>query len=244
LYEVEVALRDLPWKTRRDLVADLDSHLDEVSVDSLGSPSAYAAELRESAGLERPHGPIAFLRARRPRNLLIVAVLLVLIALLSSAFAWVESYQPLVHSYGEMEPVAKQLDTETLATFHDGRRFAFGITVHNDGAFAVRIEDVPLIDLQANLPFSGRIMMSGVLKNAGVYPPYVPFRPFDLKPGQDRLLYFDGRYANCRDWGGGAAVEVAFFPVTFGFLWRRETVRLPLEKPLVIQIPVGRRCLT
>lgn len=243
LYWVGRELRDLPWNVRQGLLADLDTHLDEVSIEQLGPPAAYAAELRESAGLERRRGPIAYLRARRPRNLVIVGVLLVVIALLASGFAWVESYQPLVHGFGEMTQ-GKQLTTEELATFHDGRRFTFGITVRNDGAFTVRVEDVPLIELpSAAYPFSGRIMMSGVLKNAGVYPPYVPFRPFDLKPGQERLLYLDGRYDNCRDWGGGSGTEIDSFPVTFGFLWRRETIRLPLNEPLVIQVPTGRRCL-
>jgi len=53
---VRAALSDLPAADRDDLLADLEDHLAEVAAEGpleelLGSPAAYAAELRSSAGL-------------------------------------------------------------------------------------------------------------------------------------------------------------------------------------------------
>jgi len=59
---VRVALSDLPAAEREDLVADLEDHLAEVAaegdlVELLGTPEAYTAELRSSAGLPPRPGP-------------------------------------------------------------------------------------------------------------------------------------------------------------------------------------------
>lgn len=58
--KVAASLADLPPEARADLVADLEQHLAEVAADSqqpleasLGAPSAYAEELRASAGLDQ-----------------------------------------------------------------------------------------------------------------------------------------------------------------------------------------------
>lgn len=56
---VREALADLPAADRDDLLADLEDHLAEVAAEGgleelLGSPEAYAAELRSSAGLPPP----------------------------------------------------------------------------------------------------------------------------------------------------------------------------------------------
>ena len=54
---VRSALSDLPTGTLDELLEDLDGHLADVaaehdaSLDSLGSPDAYARELRSAAGL-------------------------------------------------------------------------------------------------------------------------------------------------------------------------------------------------
>ena len=86
LRNVSYSLNDLPWGMRRDLVAELRAHLDELPPGTdletrLGRPEEYAADLRSAAGLERRRGPIAFLRARRLRNLILVVLSLTLIGL-------------------------------------------------------------------------------------------------------------------------------------------------------------------
>src|SRR5262245_26244499 len=84
--QVDGALRDLPWSQRRDLVADLRNHLAELPPETdlvarLGTPVRYASDLRAAEGLERRHGPVAYLRARRPRNVALVAITLTTIGL-------------------------------------------------------------------------------------------------------------------------------------------------------------------
>ena len=61
LAEVRAALADLPAAERDDLLEDLPGHLAETQAETgglagLGTPQAYAAELRASAGLPGPTG--------------------------------------------------------------------------------------------------------------------------------------------------------------------------------------------
>jgi hypothetical protein len=184
-------------------------------------------------------------RPRRPRNLVFLAVLLVVVALLASGYAWAETYQPLVRGNGALDPlVSRHLTTETLATFHDGKPFMFGITVRNSGSFPVRIQGVPIVQPHEVAMFSGRVMMSSAASPVGMNRPYVPFRPFELNPGQERLIFLSGHYTSCRDWARDTASVIDSLPVSYSFLWHRETVRIPLFEPLVIRVPTGRRCRT
>jgi hypothetical protein len=243
-YLVEVAwqLRDLPWRKRRELVDDLRRHLDEVPLDRLAPPRKYVAELREAEGLARCHGPVAFLRARRPRNVVLVVLLVVVAALLAAGYAWVQSYQPLVTGFASLDPPDShsEAEGETVAPFHEGRPFRFGFSIRNDGGFAVRVLGVPL---RGNRPFATRLFVSRDLSHARNIPgPLAPFRPFDLEPGQERMLVLRGRFAHCRDWPGGTGVTFDHMPVRFSFLWRTETTSVPLSSPLVIQVPERRDC--
>lgn len=241
LRQVEWQLRDLPWRRRQQLIADLRAHLEEVPLDQLDRPRPMRRSC-ESAGLGRPRGPIAYVQARRPRNLAVVAVLLVLVALLASGFAWVQSYQPLATgSYG-LSPSGSLTGAtgETVVTFRDGRPFRFGFSVRNDGGFAVRVLGVPLTGIN---PFSTRLFVSRSLTRAHTIPgPTTPFRPFDLEPGEERMLILRGVYAHCRDFAGETQTESRSFPVRFSFLWRTETATLVISDPLVIRVPAGRRC--
>ncbi|HEY0696218.1 MAG TPA: hypothetical protein VGD43_00230, partial [Micromonospora sp.] len=62
--EVRRELADLPPETRDELLEDLPEHLTEVAAeadgplaDRLGTPQAYAAELRTAAGFGPPAEP-------------------------------------------------------------------------------------------------------------------------------------------------------------------------------------------
>lgn len=83
-------------------------------------------------------------------------------------------------------------------------------------------------------------MMSAPLKNYGVHGPYMRFHPFDLEPGQVRLLFFEGW--NCRSsWAGVTSIESGF-TVRFRFLWRTTTTVVPLPEKVAITVPRGARC--
>ena len=232
-------LRDLPWGVRRDLLEELRDHLNELPDDTdlrarLGSPEEYAAELRSAAGLRRRRGVAAFLRARRPRNLILAAVALTAIGLAIGGVVWVQSYQPIGFGGGSLNPVE-----EGSVVFRQGRPFQFGITIKNMGRFPVRVLGVPE---PPGLPFSGRVMMSGELRDSGVHGPYTRFRPFDLGPGRIRLLFYKGVLA-CRPHGTPAgSLGLLDFPVRFSFLWRTATVMIPLDPGLAVVFPKGLRC--
>ncbi|HEY2741583.1 MAG TPA: hypothetical protein VGI69_05315 [Gaiellaceae bacterium] len=241
-------LHDIPWSTRRDLLAELRGHLAELPADTdletrLGSPEEYAAELRSAAGLERRRGPVAFLQARRPRNLVLALVTLAVIGLAIGAVAWIQSYQPIAFAGGGLDPVGAGvragLQGESVV-FHVGRPFQFGITIENKGRFPVRVLDAPLPD---GVPFSARLMMSDPLTDGGVHGPYVRFRPFDLRPGEVRLLFYKGVLA-CPAPGPNASVGFIDFPVRYSFLWRTKTAYIPLDEELAIVSPKGVRCPT
>jgi hypothetical protein len=246
---VDFWLRDLPWGMRRDLIAEIRAHLDELPPgtdlrERLGTPEEYAADLRSAAVLEHRRGLVAFLQARRPRNLVLTLLALVAIGLAIGAVVWIQSYQPIAFAGGSLDPAGATgrvgLHGETVV-FHDGRPFQFGITVANTGRFAVRVLDAPLPD---GVPFSARLMMSGPLTDGGVHGPYTRFRPFDLEPGQVRLLFYKGVLA-CRA-APGANTGLGFldFPIRYSFLWRTKTAYIPLDEELAIVFPKGFSCPT
>jgi len=245
LRSVGYRLVDLPWSTRRELLSELRGHLEELPADTdlparLGPPEQYAAEMRAAAGLERRRGVIAFLRARRPRNLILVALSLTLIGLAIGAVAWIDSYQPLAFAGGTYLPEAARssvgLDGEIL-TWRKGRPFRLGITVVNNGRFTVRVLGMPV---SPALPFSARLRTNGPSTPVDyMRGPYKPFKPFDLKPGAMTLLLLKGVYACNSGTGPGPSVSIDELPVRFGFLWRTKTVRIPLGEEFVFDFPHG-----
>lgn len=239
LRAVGFELRDLPWKMRRDLISELRGHLAELPAGTnlsaqLGTPQEYAGDLREAAGLERRRGVIAFLRARRPRNVILAVVFLTVIGLGIGAVVWVDSHQPVATgntSYGPLNSIQSPTGDGSYVVFHQGKPFRYGMTIWNKGRHTVRVLGVPL---QLHLPISFRLLMSAptTFDYGGIPEPYTRFRPFDLKPGEQRGLIFTGVYAEpCRDRGtpGGSTIWYSI-PVRFSFLWRTRTVDVPLPE--------------
>jgi hypothetical protein len=252
LREVEFALRDLPWSQRRDLVAELGAHLAELPPDAdlrprLGWPAQYAADLRAAAGLERQHGIRSYLRARRPRNVILVTLAVVVFSLAIGlgigALVWIESYQPL--GYGD----SSQLPLDSRSTlgargvtvfFRDGRPFLYGVTIRNNGRFPVRILAVPTYHVTDF--YKARLLMNKP-NPADNERPLQPFRPFDLRPGTERWLVWKGVYS-CTTGTSGPGVPPKHsgytvstntaIPVRYSFLWRTATAEIPLDEPLAM----------
>jgi hypothetical protein len=238
-------LNDLPWGMRRDLLSELRAHLDELPPGTdlraeLGPPEAYAGDLRSAAGLERRRGVIAFLRARRPRNLVLAVVVLTVIGLAIGAVKWIDSYQPIAFAGGTQLPATAKPslghDGETVV-FREDRPFEYGITIHNSGRYTVRVLGVPksVTDF-----YSGRLLMSKDQTGRLDERPLERFHPFDLKPGSFRWLVMKGVYACTTGMGGpgagpgGGYTESTWtaFPVRFSFLWKNTTTLIPLDEPL------------
>jgi hypothetical protein len=243
LHWVGYELRDLPWGMRRRLLKELAEHLSELPagtdlVARLGRPEEYAAEMRTAAGLERRRGAIAFLRARRPRNLILIVLALTVIGLAIGVVVWVDSYQPIAFAGGTQLPLTAKASAgqagETVL-FRKGHPFEYGITIRNNGRFTVRVLGVP----RSNTDFySGRLLMSKDQTGRLDETPLELFHPFDMKPGSFRWLVMKGVYACTTGMGGpgpsGSYGQITShaFPVRFSFLWRTTTASIPLDDPL------------
>jgi HAAS domain-containing protein len=237
LRRVDAALSDLPWSVRRDLMAELKAHLEELPPDEaarLGTPEEYAAEMRTAAGLEHRRGPIAFLRARRPRNLILTVVLLTLIGLAIGSVVWIDSYQPLAWANATQEPLASTPSPGqpgTTVVFRKGRPFQYGIVIRNSGRFTVRVLGVPrgVGDF-----YAGPLLMSKDTTPRMDERPLERFHPFDMKPGSFRWLVFKGVLACTTGASKPVAVTRVDFPIRYSFLWRTAIASIPLNDPVTI----------
>lgn len=239
---VEMQLLDLPWRVRKNLVADLRVHLAEIPaqedlVARLGTPQTSAGELRTAAGLAPRRGLIAFVRARRPRNVVIAVALVALGAAVAATVTWAGSYQPVTGGATGMNPRVSSQGAlgEIVAPFRNGKPFQVGFSVRNSGRFAVRILDMPLTGFH---PFVVR-KFTARSDERGTGPP-VRFQPFTLEPGQERLIVLRGRYANCHNWAAGTSVGYEAMPVRMRFLRWTHTIFVKLLTPLVIRMPAHR----
>ena len=243
LHWVGYELRDLPWGMRRRLLEELAEHLSEVPagtdlVARLGRPEEYAAEMRAAAGLEHRRGPIAFVRARRPRNLILFVLALTVAGLAIGAVVWIDSYQPIVYGNATQMPLDSTPSPGqpgVTVVFRKGRPFLYGVTIRNSGRFTVRILGVPsdVMDF-----FKGRLLMNKP-NPAGNELPLERFRPFDLHSGEARWLVWKGVYACTTGAGRDLGVTREAIPVRFSFLWRTETTFVPAQDPLRITFPKG-----
>ena len=241
---VDFHLRDLPWRARKNLAADLRIHLNEIPAEDLetrlGSPSTYAAEMRAAAGLAPRRGPVAFLRARRPRNLVFIAIMLGVLGASIGGVVWGRSYQPLgAGSTGlSPNPSTDGALNETVARFRDGKPFQYGFSMRNNGRFAVRVLDIPLRGFTQ--PFAVRVFVDPSELGTGLI--QQPFHPFTLRPGHERFILLRGQYANCDQYVANAATIFYAMPVRTRFLLWTRTVELPLSYPLVIKMPTHNPC--
>lgn len=248
LRRIDFWLRDLPWGTRWNLRAEIRGHLDELPADTdlearLGTPEEYVADLRSAAGLERRRGLIAFLRARRPRNLILFVLALTVAGLAIEAVAWIDSYQPIVYGNAtQYPPDSKPSPGQPGVTvvFRRGRPFLYGVTIRNSDRFPVRVLGVPTGVLDF---FKARLLVNKPNPTENELP-LERFRPFDLQPGETRWLVLKGVYACTTGMGGSrrlgyGAVTKEAIAVRFSFLWRTTTTLIPLDDPLTITFRTG-----
>lgn len=245
LRRVDHRLSDLPWGTKKDLLAELRAHLAELpagtGLDALGEPEQYAADLRAAAGLEHRRGVIAFLRARRPRNLILTALALTVIGLAIGAAAWIHSYQPIALTGSGIEPPRAKSDPGVSAVFvifKKGRPFQYGVVVKNTGPFAVRVLGVPY---PSSLPISAHLVATHLIQDSGTAGGFPVHLPFSLAPGDVVALALEGVY-QCGGMSNSTTITLTDFPVRFSFLWRTTTARIPLSEPLSIHLQGDAGC--
>jgi hypothetical protein len=179
-----------------------------------------------------------------------VAIAALLVVIASSAIAtvvWASTYQPLRTGALGLNPQPSHQDAlqETVATFRDAEPFQFGFSVRNDGKFSVRVLDIPMLHDGTVLPFAVRAFVSAEplhWTGGSVLGRLVLFQPFDLRPGEERMLEFRGRYANCREFASSSEVIYDAFDLHARFLAWTHTVRIHFSEPLVIRFPRSLSC--
>lgn len=236
-------LRDLPWKQRRDLVAELRGHLGELPEGTdLPAAAQYAAEMRAAAGLARRRGPKAFLRARRPRTLALIAVCVTLLGVSIGAVVWIYSYQPLAFDSGFSR---LPLGYHSLfgvkgdaVTFRKGKPFDLALQFANTRRFTVRILGT---GFSPDMPWTAHLLAAPPSYTGNVdWEHLEPFHPFDLRPGQYAYLELKGVWACRAAHEAGTGLTVHDFLVRYGFLWRTGTAAIPLvDGDLEIRFPQG-----
>lgn len=210
--------------------------------ERLGTPERYATDLRAAEGLEHRRGALAFLRARRPRNLALTMVALTLVGLAIGAVEWTDSYQPIALGNAFMEPQGVKhapVGTNAYVVFHRGGPFRYGITIRNDGPFTVRVIGIGPV---YGIPFSARLMMADPTTDSGMPAPSERFRPVDLEPGYTLALYAVGVYACPDGLPGGATTTWTNIPVRYSFLWRTATASLAVPDQLTFVFPKNATC--
>jgi hypothetical protein len=242
VHRVEFCLGDLPWRQRRELVAEMQQHLAELPPGTdlsakLGQPEEYAADMRAAAHLERRRGVVAFLRARRPRNVVFAVTVLTIAGLAIASVAWILSYQPLTFGNAYQPPIGTDVGFKgDSVDFHEGSPFILGMEIVNTGRFAVRVLGVPI---ESDLGWTARLFMSQP-NYTGATSASVPFDPFDLKPGERVFLALKGVWkCPAGRASPGVSSELNDFPVRFSFLWRTATADIALPSPLEIVMPKG-----
>ena len=198
---------------------------------------------------------IAFIRSFRLLPLFLAAAVVIVLGLAITALVWVHSYQPLAFGGGSVyPPIASRYRGGPFAqnniAFRQGAPFKVGLSVVNNGRFAVRVLSATGEYDQsfAELPISHRrLLTSGPVSNDGVWvKPYQRFRPFDLPPGKVMFLQLNGTFdAPCRPdaKGGGESFSFGGFQVRYRFLWHTGTAQIDLPANLSIDFPPGEDCL-
>lgn len=87
--------------------------------------------------------------------------------------------------------------------YDHGASFRYVFDVTNVGEHSVTVTRVPLA-LRPERRMQFLLDETGVLmgREPGLDSPPVPFQPFELRPGESRLIYIEARFANCRGWWG------------------------------------------
>jgi hypothetical protein len=97
--------------------------------------------MRAAAGIERRRGVTAFLLARRPRNLIVTAVVLTLIGLAIGAVVSTDSYQPIAFAGATRFPTSAKPalgQAGKSVVFRRDGPFEYDIAVQNIGRFTGR----------------------------------------------------------------------------------------------------------
>jgi hypothetical protein len=190
--------------------------------------------------------------------------LLVLIAAIAAA-VWIQSYQPL--AFGRLDVVPSgsyntigEKGQVAWVGYRKGigggpNRPFFAVTLQNTGPFTVRLER-PTYRYGPDLPvlrgWSSRLLMARYTRVKETNPvlarrdhgytwrrgPLQPYQPVSLAPGQIVMIAYQGVWHDCQlELPVGASTPPTTFPISYSFLWKTATARIPFPGGLTIDPP-------
>lgn len=218
--EVGKHFRDVSWRERQTILADLTAHLDETNVaentwevrtEHVGRPDEYALQLRKDLGvgttldsLERARRFNA--RHIRPRTKVLVAFTVLLISAAIGALSRIANYQPL--TFGNRTTccgvhLRAGNASEEQFTWVQGGEFYVGTWITNTGSFALRVTDIaaPADAAISNdsWPWDNwRITLSTDEQMPIPRGHDRPFLPFMLASGAHQLMFIRRDFDTCR----------------------------------------------
>ena len=147
------------------------------------------------------------------------AVLAAAVLLLGAGLVWLVRAAPLeAGSYffcGRYE-IANQ-GRSCIVEYHDGRDFLWAFSIRNRGPFGVTVTGVVAPD--GGLIRAAELLMwprNGV--EAFDEAAFVPFAPFPLPAGEERVIAYVARFDGCEDYVGTASATIGRVEVRFRLL--------------------------
>lgn len=217
----------------------------------LGPAPDYAADLREAAGLpRRPSLRVKFRNASRRRRaawLGTFAVVILLVAAVTTAGIWIDRLRPLESGGISGVLPATIVHNESLGNgesdvvidYQNGATVRYLVDVYNNGPVAVRILRVGTPPGRSFNPLpADRVYVGPAQDPAGdAGHPLRPFHPTLLRAGQDQVLVVEGRLVNCAEYSHGSVVSFDQVPVRYDVLGFHRTQDLDLRTPITIRMP-------
>ena len=189
---------------------------------------------------------------------------LILIAAIVAA-VWIQSYQPLTVANTDVVPAGSyntvgENGQVAWVGYRKGigrgpNRPFFGVTLRNSGPFTVRLEE-PTGRYGPDLPvmrgWSSRLLMAPYTRVKETNPILArqdhgytwkqgtlePYHPTDLAPGQIVMIAYQGVWHDCQlNVPAGVSSPPTSLPISYSFLWKKATARIPFPGGLTIVPP-------
>jgi hypothetical protein len=187
--------------------------------------------------------------ARRRRRFWIVAGVVILAGIAAPVGAYkVARYAPLEPGTTFRAPAGSEFTTERnvggetilyTVRYEHGKETSFSFSVRNAGGWAVTIVDLPILHHTAHELMDVRRASVG---RATDERSAVPFEPFTLKPGEERLITLHGRFSDCEWYEAGSGNRYSDILVRYRFVWSQKSVSIHLPAQIAVISPSDAAC--
>lgn len=119
----------------------------------------------------------------------------------------------------------------TIVSYRHGAEVFYRLRLRNAGRVPLTVQSLPIETRMSLLDIKEvRLATSGGSED-------VAFEPFRLGPGDTRIVYIVGRFANCERFPGGGGTKIVAQRARYEALGRVREVTLELDIPLTVRSP-------